>query len=193
MRIKKTLKKIDKILDYISDDIGTIHDGIALENDGVIFCMLDVEPKDGDDHRLLMTAGLSNLDNKYLPDKLCGIELYMRVPKDWKFTYDEDYEFGWPRKIFTESAEIIRGGKAIVSGSTLTFEHLINGSKHSAVAIGTNETDCFLMETKKGYIMYLVVQTITDDERERIIADDDDLLDKICNLPYVDPSRESII
>ncbi len=193
MRIKKALKKIDKVLDYICDDIGIIHDGIALENDGSIFCMVDVEPREETDHRLLMTTGLSTFKNNFLPDKLCGIELYMRVPKDWKFTCDEDYEFGWPRRVFAEAAEIIYSGGAVVRGSTILFEHLINGSKHSAVAIGTNENDYFVIHTRKGYIVYLNVQTITNSEREQLIAGDDELLDKICNLPYVDPSRESLV
>ncbi len=193
MRLKKALKNIDKILDYICDDIGIIHDGIALENEGILFCMVDVEPREEADHRLLMTTGLSNIDNNFLPDQLCGIELYMRVPKDWKFTYDEDYEFGWPRKVFTEAADIIYSGRAVVRGSTIAFEHLINGSKHSAVAIGTNENDYFVMQTKKGYIVYLNVQTITNAEREQLIAGNDELLDKICNLPYVDPSRASLV
>lgn len=193
MRLKKALKNIDKILDYICDDIGIIHDGIALENEGILFCMVDVEPREEADHRLLMTTGLSNIDNNFLPDQLCGIELYMRVPKDWKFTYDEDYEFGWPRKVFTEAADIICSGRAVVRGSTIAFEHLINGSKHSAVAIGTNENDYFVMQTKKGYIVYLNVQTITNAEREQLIAGNDELLDKICNLPYVDPSRASLV
>ncbi len=193
MKMKKNFKKIDQITEYISENIGDIQDGVMLENNGIVICMLDVKPKQDADYRLIMTAGLSTLDNEFLPNNICGIELYVRVPKDWKFTYDEDYECGWIRRVFTQIAELISSGKAIIFGSTLAFEHLINGSKHSAIAIGVNDNDNFVMRTKKGRIVYFNVQTITSQERERLIKDDEELLDKICNLPYIDVSRESFV
>ena len=193
--MKLNAKKIQERLAYIEYEFGDIEKVIELNNGNDVFYLVTIVPNDERQYKIVCTIGFSVIKLKMAYENVEGFEFFMCLPKEWKYSNDENdlYDDGWVQIVFEELFTIMTNGGIIVPGSTLRFQHLKNGSKHSAMLVGISTKFEATFYMKKKIIPYLELQSLLPNEVERIIAKDTDLIVKIMSLPFVDMSRESLV
>lgn len=184
-------KNVDTLLQFITTNFGEIVDRLQLEALDFPFVVYLVKPHNFETP-MLVTLGLHAIQSDKNPKEVFGAELFVRMPKDWEFTKELNYANGWINRVLQTIGENVREDNPLFPGSTYEFTHIANGSSQTGMVvnfsnIGDEFTVCQI--NKKQCVPFFELQTAFPEELTLIQNGNEEVLDKIFKLDYVDLNR----
>lgn len=189
LKIKPDNKLFVNTLYFIEAKFGKPQSFFDIETDGLPYRIMWIKPTEENPYHLLTTAGLHILKFPYLPKNVEGIELFVRLPQSW------DLEKGdWPLRMIEDIVHSLLKGEVMNPGSTYRFFETIAPNTKQCAAIvhysmlGLEKTAYHL---KRKDILFLEIQTLYENEWDKILGGDEMVIEAVYSLPHTDLKRKS--
>lgn len=189
------LKKqnIELVNNFLIENFGEPVDFTEVDIYGFPIRIFYFKTKNSDN--IIATMGLHAIELPSNPENVFGIELFARMPQDWKFDKDENFGNGWINIAIASIGTSMRKKEAMVPGSTYEFPHLANETKHNAMVVNfTHLSDnMFVPVNKKQAVLYFELQSVLPDELQELRKGNECVLEKIYCLNCIDLQRKSAL
>ena len=191
LKIKVNEKIFQCTLSFINSNFGKPSSLFDVETENYPYRIMWIKPTEENQYHILTTLGLHLIKFPYLPKKVEGVELFIRLPQTWDLEKSD-----WPLRLIDGIVSSLLKGEVMNPGSTYRFlKELDTNTKQCAAVVhysmlGLEKTVC---QFKKKDILFLEIQTLYEDEWEKIIARNEAVIEKLYSLPYADLNRETFV
>ena len=191
IKIKANKKLFLNTLSFIENKLGKPQSFFDIETDALPYRIMWIKPTEKNPYHILTTAGLHILKFDYLPKNVEGVELFVRLPENWDLESSD-----WPLRIMEDIVHSLLKGEVMNPGSTYRFlkEFAPNTKQCAAIVhysmLGFENT---VLPVKRKSILFLEIQTLYENEWDKILGGDETVVEAIYNLPYIDLNRKSFI